>query len=199
MVRYQCPQSPPLPLFHPLGKLAMSLPPLDPTAHGLPLLAIPDDLQDKRRSIHGAGKRSREAEDDGECIRQGMSAVAAVAAREKASPRKRRTGGGNKRRRKDGDDGDASYPAKRTRIQRGQNGEEETGVDSLDIGGDGTLSEMVEKRRSARSRGGTTTAVSTRRSSSSSGETTPGINDAGSDMIVASGQENKANDEEGEL
>ena len=175
----------------------MSLPPLDPTSYGLPLLAVPDELQGRRRSIHG--KRNREAEDDGESIRQGMSAIAAVAAREKASPRKRRTGGGNKRRRKDGDDGDASYPAKRTRIQRGQNGEEETGVDSLDIGGDGTLPELVEKRRSARSRGGTTTAVSTRRSSSSSGETTPGINDGGSDMIMASGPENKANDEEGEL
>lgn len=171
-IRCRCPQSPPLPLFHPLGKLAMSLPPLDPTVYGLPVLAVPDEREERhgRRTKHGGGKIPEEEVDS---VRQDMSAVAAVAARERASPRKRRAGGVNKRKRKDGDDGDASYPAKKTRIPRGQNGgEEETGHDS------GSNVEMVgdEKRRSKRSRGA---AVSSKRreSTDSSGTNTTGIDD----------------------
>jgi hypothetical protein len=176
-IRCRCPQSPPLPLFHPLGKLAMSLPPLDPTLYGLPVLAIPDELEDRhgRRTRNGGGKLAEE-DVDSTIVRQDMSAVAAVAARERASPRKRRTGGVNKRKRKDGDDGDASYPAKRTRLPRGQNGGEEETVPELVSNVETVGDETVEKRRSMRSRGAPI-PTKRRESTDSSGTNTTGIGD----------------------
>lgn len=168
----QCPRSPPLPLFHPLGKLAMSLPPLDPTQYGLPVLAVPDELEG-RHGRRTKNARPKMTEERVESVRPDMSAVAAVAARERGSPRKRRTAGLNKRKRKDGEDGDATYPAKRTRIPRGQNGaEEETGHDSASNVGD----ETIEKRRSKRSRGAPT-STTRRESTDSSGSNTTGVED----------------------
>ncbi|KAF9529295.1 hypothetical protein CPB83DRAFT_853038 [Crepidotus variabilis] len=169
--------SPPLPLFHPLGHLAMSLPPLDPARYGLPLLSVSDELEDRQpsRSSKRPATKSQEIED--EIPATTVSAVAAVAAREakeRASPRKRRNGGtgggGAKRKRKEVDDGDATYPAKRTRLPRGAANqgleEEEAPLDitpaAIDVAAE-SLADLVEKRRSTRSRGG-----AKRRSSSES-------------------------------
>jgi len=117
------------------------------------------------------------AEEEVNSVRQDISAVAAVAARERASPRKRRTGGVNKRKRKDGEDGDASYPAKRTRIPRGQNGgEEETGFESasnVEMAGD----EMVEIQKRRSTRRGAAIPAQRRESTDSSGTNTTGIDE----------------------
>ena len=67
----------------------------------------------------------REAEDEAMMPAAGVSAIGAMGAldgKEKVSPRKRRTGGavgGMKRKRKEVDNGDATYPAKRTQNARG--------------------------------------------------------------------------------
>jgi len=122
--------APPLPLYHPLGRLALSLPPLDPSQFGHSAPISIDDSDSGRRSSARSRRpaaKLRDAEEDELPIRppiSKVSAIAAVAAREikeKASPRKRRGGGGAgaKRKRKDVDDGDATYPAKRTRNPRG--------------------------------------------------------------------------------
>ncbi len=201
MVQCRCPRSAPLPLFHPFGKLARSLPPLDPTLYGLPVLAVPDGLEDRQsgsgRKKNGVGtrKRSRDVEEDVSESGNGLSGVAVVAAqeaKERTSPRKRRTGGGgNKRKRKDGDEADTSYPAKKTRVPRGsQNGGDdhddavEGQSNSNEVGGD--VSDLVEKRRSTRNRGGggastvalangtAAAAVGPNRRESSESETTTG-------------------------
>jgi hypothetical protein len=188
-IRCRCPQSPPLPLFHPLGKLAMSLPPLDPTLYGLPVLAISDELEDR----HGCRTKNAniaEEDMDNTSVRQDMSVVSAAAARERASPRKRRSGGVNKRKRKDGDDGDATYPAKRTRIPRGQNGAEEETVLESPSNVEMVVDEMVEKRRSTRSRGGLI-PTKRRESTDSSGTNTTGVDD--------NSHENRGNNKEQEL
>ncbi|KAF5351976.1 hypothetical protein D9756_007388 [Leucocoprinus leucothites] len=90
-----------------------------------------------------------------------VSSIAAVAANEvkRSSPRKRRVGAGNgKRRRKEVEDGDATYPAKRTRQTRGVGGEE---IEFDEVHGqveaDGTPevdgpAERRPERRSTRSR-----------------------------------------------
>ncbi|KAJ3794026.1 hypothetical protein GGU11DRAFT_349711 [Lentinula aff. detonsa] len=114
---------PPLPLYHPFGKLAMSLPPLDPTAFGLPI-TIDDDSSRSSSHSKRTGVKLRDAAVETDPIPPvaSVSTVAAIAAREskeKASPRKKRAGGGGKRKRNSGDDGDATYPAKRTRQPRG--------------------------------------------------------------------------------
>ena len=158
---------PSLPLFHPHGRLALSLPPLDPTPYGLPILANPDKIEAKpslrtRRSP----TKPREVEDEPSSITPSVSTIAAVAAqvemKERASPRKRRAGGA-KRKRKDPEDADATYPAKRTRHPRGVNGQ---GVDDESVV-DGAQPEEGEpvteaapelsdsaKRRSTRAKGG---------------------------------------------
>ncbi|KAF9484471.1 hypothetical protein BDN70DRAFT_849683 [Pholiota conissans] len=179
--------TPSLPLFHPLGRLAMSLPPLDPTRYGLPALAIPDDIVPKQSS-RGSRPTSqiREAEDESPAIASSVSTIAAVAAREvkeRPSPRKRRAGGA-KRKRKDPDDGDATYPAKRTRMPRGAAGDDEALVDvpqteeELPNPPDAApeLSDTAAKRRSMRSKN----SVKRRDSSASD---TPSISDppAGND------------------
>lgn len=170
--------TPSLPLFHPYGRLALSLPPLDPTRYGLPILANPDKIESKpslrtRRSP----TKPREVEDEPSPIASSVSTIAAVAAqeiKERASPRKRRAGGA-KRKRKDPEDADATYPAKRTRHPRGANGQ---GVDDESVA-DGAQPEEVEpvaeaapelsdsaKRRSTRAKG------SIKRRDSSASETT---------------------------
>ncbi|KAI0644603.1 hypothetical protein C8Q79DRAFT_783790 [Trametes meyenii] len=125
-----------LPLYHPFGTLAQSLPELDPGLFGLPSSLNIEDADDQtegdagRRSASrtqrsGGKPRDREAADD-DAQSQGTPNGATKAAQEvqarNASPRKRR-GGGAKRKRKDADDGDTAFPppAKRTRNPRGAN------------------------------------------------------------------------------
>ncbi|KAJ2913256.1 hypothetical protein MD484_g7176, partial [Candolleomyces efflorescens] len=167
-------KTPLLPLYHPHGRLALSVPPLDPTSLGLPLLPL-----NYSESENGSGSRSssrarldRAAQSPGaEAISPGattVSAVAAVAAREikekeKASPRRRRVGG--KRKRKDNEDGDPTYPAKRTRVPRGHQAGEEPGMDEGEAAnGEEQLQQEVERRTRSRRTGG-------KRSSSSGSET----------------------------
>lgn len=145
----------------------MSLPPLDPTRYGLPMPAISDNLQPKSSSrVRRPTAKVREVEDEPPTISASVSTIAAVAAREvkeRPSPRKRRAGGA-KRKRKDADDGDATYPAKRTRIPRGAAGvgDEESLVDGPQIeevelpsppDAVPDLSDAAAKRRSTRARG----------------------------------------------
>ncbi|KAJ7502762.1 hypothetical protein B0H11DRAFT_601488 [Mycena galericulata] len=130
--RKKYPMAPPLPLYHPLGRLALSLPPLEPASFGHSTPISVDDSDSGRRSSARSRRpaaKLRDAEEDEVPSRpapiSNVSAIAAVAAREikekTTSPRKKRAGGGAgaKRKRKDVDDGDATYPAKRTRNPRG--------------------------------------------------------------------------------
>ncbi|TFK44583.1 hypothetical protein BDQ12DRAFT_708493 [Crucibulum laeve] len=114
---------PSLPLYHPLGRLALSLPPLDPAAFGLPVPIMKDDPEPRSSARpRKQATKLRDVEDEFPTPMPSVSTIAAVAAREikeKASPRKKRVGGGAKRKRKEADDGDATYPAKRTRVPRG--------------------------------------------------------------------------------
>ncbi|KAF6760005.1 hypothetical protein DFP72DRAFT_882950 [Ephemerocybe angulata] len=128
-------KTPLLPLYHPLGQLALSLPPLDPASFGLHLPPLNYNDPETSRSSSRARRRSavpQVAEPAAEPIdiqapaapiASTVSVVAAVAAheiKERASPRKRRTGGGGggKRKRRDNESTDTSYPAKRTRVPR---------------------------------------------------------------------------------
>lgn len=176
LARRKHPMSPPLPLFHPFGRLAMSLPPLDPTLFGLPMRAIQDEAFQPKSSARSRRPTAKLREADDQLMAPTVSTIAAVAAREvkeRPSPRKRRLGT-VKRKRKDTDDGDATYPAKRTRIARGTAGQnvEEDSMEATSLNDSTavpeTLSDLVEgtKRRSARSR------ASTKRRDSSASETT---------------------------
>jgi hypothetical protein len=88
-----------------------------------------------------------------------VSSIAAVAANEikRTSPRKKRVNGGTgRRRRRDGDDGDATYPAKRTR-QAQTGGGIDNDADDAPALGDGASEadgpdERRPERRSTRSR-----------------------------------------------
>lgn len=116
--------TPLLPLYHPFGSLALSLPDLDPTAFGLPApVAVFDDPT--RRSSNRQRRPAAKVRDaDEPATTHPPSFVAVTAAlesdvREKASPRRRRGGGpGGKRKRREPEDGDATYPAKRPRNPR---------------------------------------------------------------------------------
>lgn len=126
--------SPPLPLYHPLAPLALSLPDLDPALFGLPNSLNIDDTdlhsdavrRSSSRARRPAAKlRDRDHADDHPTPLPTPSDMTPTQERDSArNPRKRRAGGGNgasgagsKRKRKDVDDGDATYPnpAKRTR------------------------------------------------------------------------------------
>ncbi|KAI0812452.1 hypothetical protein BC629DRAFT_1473063 [Irpex lacteus] len=142
------PTEPPLPLYHPKGQLALSLPELDPALFGLASNAINIDdhdirgnLQDfdsrrassrarrpaaKLREVVGGG--DEEEANDVANAANGKKAADASGQARSTSPRKRRTagsgaaGGGGKRRRKDADDADGTYPNpvnRRTRNARG--------------------------------------------------------------------------------
>ncbi|KAF9451268.1 hypothetical protein P691DRAFT_808258 [Macrolepiota fuliginosa MF-IS2] len=151
-----------LPLYHPLGELALSLPPLNPTDFGLPL---PNILGATAQGPSGRSRRLpanvRDTDEEGEVLIPTVSSIAAVAANEvkRASPRKRRVGGGNgKRKRRDGDDGDATYPAKRTRQTRA-GGVDDNDFNDVQGQGDGDGPPEVDgpaerrpERRSTRSR-----------------------------------------------
>ncbi|KAJ8077074.1 hypothetical protein PM082_001497 [Marasmius tenuissimus] len=135
--------NPSLPLYHPFGRLALSLPPLDPTKYGLPLLPRPDTelleaQQAQQLALASAnGNKSWRGTPvaNGNGSRRDNSVVTATddgaptpvpEVKEKGSPRKRRNGGGggggggSRRKRKDVDE-DASYAAsnKRPRYPRG--------------------------------------------------------------------------------
>ncbi|KAJ7594699.1 hypothetical protein C8J56DRAFT_777682 [Mycena floridula] len=132
-VRHQYWLEPSLPLYHPLGKLAQSLPELDPERYGLPVPPKYRDRESSKRATRSrkpvAKVREGDLEDeapsrDGDDVEgeseENKSGTADGKEKEKSSPRKRRNGGGiNKRKRVQADDGDAAYPAKRTRMPRG--------------------------------------------------------------------------------
>jgi hypothetical protein len=121
-----------LPLYHPLGHFALSLPPLNPTSIGLPCPAGLDDTI--RRSSSRARRPAAKLRDGEEETPPPIPpTISELEEREKPSPRKRRAGGGNasKRKRKEGDDDDATYPAKRTRMPRGANQNQALEDDSL--------------------------------------------------------------------
>lgn len=111
--------SPPLPLYHPLGRLALSLPDLDPATIGL---TLPTYTQDDSRRSSGRTRRPaaklREVDDEAGSLPVIASALP-TEVKEKASPKKKggaRPGAGMKRKRKDPDE-DATYPAKKTTRQ----------------------------------------------------------------------------------
>ena len=120
------PKPPLLPLYHPLGPLALSLPKLDPGLFGLPSSLSIDDAEDPGDGESGQTTRARRAapradEDDAQSTGTPNGTPQDAPAKERnPSPRKRR-GGGAKRKRKDADDADGVFPPppKRTRNPRG--------------------------------------------------------------------------------
>ncbi|OBZ66526.1 hypothetical protein A0H81_13455 [Grifola frondosa] len=133
----------PLPLYHPLGRLAKTLPELDPAVFGLPNPVVAVDVlgdahnpDPTRRSSSrprrpAAKVRDREAanEEDRVAVQPSTGTANGRGTQDTlrdrhGSPRKRRTAGANgssagaKRKRREADDGDAAPPAKRTRNPR---------------------------------------------------------------------------------
>ena len=176
------PMKPPLPIYHPLGRLALSLPQLDFSAHPQSSFNQTDDAS------RGATSRSRRPAArvrdaaDTDSVDASTPLAVPVDAQippEKPSPRKRRAGGqsSSRRRRRDADDGDATYPAKRTRASRAPpvppsdggspgNG----GADVADV--DGSEEGMkAPERRSTRSRAAAQAKPPVRRNSSASDRT----------------------------
>jgi hypothetical protein len=121
MERPKYSMGPPLPLYHPLGRLALSLPELDPATLGLPPLVADRSRRSSARTRRPAAKL-READDEGASSpAPTIPSAAPLEAKEKPSPKKKggaRPGAGVKRKRKDVDE-DATYPAKKTRNPRG--------------------------------------------------------------------------------
>ncbi|KIK99096.1 hypothetical protein PAXRUDRAFT_823133 [Paxillus rubicundulus Ve08.2h10] len=112
-----------LPLYHPFGALALSLPDLDPTAFGLPApVAVFDDPT--RRSSNRTRRPAAKVRDANEAATPPLPPfievipTPEVEPKDKPSLRKRRPAGGSKRKRKEPEDGDATYPAKRFRNPR---------------------------------------------------------------------------------
>ncbi|KAF8274580.1 hypothetical protein EI94DRAFT_1713777 [Lactarius quietus] len=163
-VRIKYPMKPPLPIYHPLGRLALSLPELDPG------MRPPSSLNPADDAMRGVASRPRRpaarvrdaADADADTGDNGTPLpvpVEAPALPEKPSPRKRRSGGqtNSRRRRREADDGDATYPAKRTRANRAppvpasDSGSLGNGADAADA--DGTEEGVkAPERRSTRSR-----------------------------------------------
>ncbi|KAI0268734.1 hypothetical protein BC834DRAFT_866981 [Gloeopeniophorella convolvens] len=155
---------PPLPIYHPQGKLALSLPELDFGEHAQASTTPGDDGM--RRSSSRARRPAAKLRDvvDGDGGDAGSPLVPPADTPllpEKPSPRKRRGGGQStsRRRRREPDDGDATYPAKRTRATRApavqaSEGGSPAGVGGADAGdGDGAEEGVkAPERRSTRSR-----------------------------------------------
>lgn len=161
--------NPLLPLYHPFGTLALSLPDLDPTVFGLPApVAVFDDptRRASNRPRRPAAK-VRDAEDPAAShpppiIPEAPAPESEV--KEKPCPRRRR---GGKRKRKEPEDGDATYPAKWPRNPRssGLSGaralSREEGSPALsnrtspavDAGRSDLAEEKKPERRTTRSRG----------------------------------------------
>ncbi|KAG6891739.1 hypothetical protein C0992_006159 [Termitomyces sp. T32_za158] len=116
---------PPLPLYHPLGRLALSLPPLDPASVGLPTPVKTNDLIRSHARVRRPAAKLREVRVEVDSTTtlplDSTNPTFDVEVRDKPSPRKRKAGVGSKRRRREADDGDATYPAKRSRVARGSN------------------------------------------------------------------------------
>ncbi|KAI0093292.1 hypothetical protein BDY19DRAFT_923160 [Irpex rosettiformis] len=138
---------PPLPLYHPKGQLALSLPGLDPAIFGLASNAINIDDHDIRlhassqdydpRRLSSRARRpaaklrdvvgDEEDANDVATTANGKKAADTSGQPRSGSPRKRRTAGSGaagsgKRRRKDAEDADGTYPNpvnRRTRNTRG--------------------------------------------------------------------------------
>jgi hypothetical protein len=175
------PMKPPLPIYHPLGQLALSLPQLDFSAHPQSSFSQTDDASRAASRSRRPAARVRDAADT-DSVDAGTPLAVPVDAQippEKPSPRKRRAGGqsSSRRRRRDADDGDATYPAKRTRANRAPpvppsdggspgNG----GADAADV--DGSEEGMkAPERRSTRSRAAAQAKPPVRRNSSASDRT----------------------------
>ncbi|KAG9316439.1 hypothetical protein JVU11DRAFT_2473 [Chiua virens] len=204
--------NPLLPLYHPFGTLALSLPDLDPTAFGLPApVAVFDDPT--RRSSNRQRRPAAKVRDvDDPAPPQPPSfgvtpPILEPEVREKSSPRRRRGGGpGGKRKRRETEDGDATYPAKRSRNPRssgatgarGLSREEgspalsnaHTGASpALDAGRGDVVEEKKRERRTTRSRGvivrrDSTASEETVTSGSASGSAT----NTGAARVVSSGE-----------
>ncbi|KAF9264249.1 hypothetical protein L218DRAFT_1076791 [Marasmius fiardii PR-910] len=213
------PPSTSLPLYHPLGRLALSLPPLDPAKYGLPMLSRPDtellaqQAQQQAASSSSNGNKSWRTTPTGSrrdnsvaaAEDPGQTSATNTEVKEKPSPRKRRNGGGggNRRKRKEADE-DASYSAvnKRPRLPRGANTNASGNADedSTANGGGNGDAEMqgtggeeekkVVERRTTRSRG----AIARRDSTAS--ETTSVSNSVSASVTRAASAVRK---EEGEI
>ncbi|KAG5646293.1 hypothetical protein DXG03_003890 [Asterophora parasitica] len=168
--RKKYPMGPPLPLYHPLGTLALSLPPLDPASVGLPTIIRSDDAirRSSARARRPVAKLRSDVTLTVEAVESPTLPVTSplldIESRDKPSLRKRRGGGGGKRKRKEVDDGDATYPAKRKRTPRGAAnplaGDEESPIEAVMAEVTPTpepMSEVPEdkkpERRSTRARG----------------------------------------------
>ena len=160
-IKTKYPMKPPLPIYHPLGRLALSLPDLDFGAPPQSSLSADDITRNASRARRPAA-RIRDAADPDNVDANAPIAVPAEAPPplEKPSPRRRRNGGqtSSRRRRREPDDGDATYPAKRTRANRAppvlpsEDGSPSNGgADAPDVDGseEGT---RAPERRSTRSR-----------------------------------------------
>lgn len=159
-VRMKYPMKPPLPIYHPLGRLALSLPELDPGMRSS-LNSVDDAMHGTASRPRRPATRVRDAADadNGDTGTPLAVPVETPAQSEKPSPRKRRSGGqtNSRRRRREADDGDATYPAKRTRANRApavpasDSGSLGNGADAPDA--DGTEEGVkAPERRSTRSR-----------------------------------------------
>jgi hypothetical protein len=195
-VRIKYPMKPPLPIYHPLGRLALSLPELDPGMRPQGSLSSADD------AMRGAASRPRRPAarvrdaadaDNGDTGSPLPVPVEAPAPPEKPSPRKRRSGGqtNSRRRRREADDGDATYPAKRTRANRAppvpasDSGSLGNGADPADA--DGTEEGVkAPERRSTRSRAAAQVKPPIRRNSSASDKTQTSVS-----VSIAGGQSRK--------
>jgi hypothetical protein len=196
-VRIKYPMKPPLPIYHPLGRLALSLPELDPGMRPPSSLNSADDaMRGTASRPRRPAARARDAADadNGDSGTPLPVPVEAPTPPEKPSPRKRRSGGqtNSRRRRREADDGDATYPAKRTRANRAppiaasDSGSIGNGVDPADA--DGTEEGVkAPERRSTRSRAAAQVKPPpVRRNSSASDRTQTSVS-----VSVAGGQPRK--------
>jgi hypothetical protein len=192
------PMKPPLPIYHPLGPLALSLPQLDLGVDPQGTLSPIDDAARSAASRYRRpAVRVRDAT-DADSVDAGMPLAVPAdppAAPDKPSPRRRRNGGqsNSRRRRREADDGDATYPAKRTRANRAPpvapsdggspgNG----GADAADVDGSEEGIKAPE-RRSTRSRAAAQAKPTpVRRNSSESDRTQTSIS-----VSIAGGQPRK--------
>ncbi|KAI9459102.1 hypothetical protein F5148DRAFT_1150891 [Russula earlei] len=181
-VKLKYPMKPPLPMYHPLGRLALSLPQLDFGVHSRGSSSQTDDAA-RGTASHNRRPAARLRDvADTESVDAGTPLALpadAPAPPDKPSPRKRRNGGqsSSRRRRREADDGDATYPAKRTRANRAPlmppsdggspgNG----GADAADVDGSEEGVKAPE-RRSTRSRAAAQAKPPVRRNSSASDRT----------------------------
>ncbi|KAJ3518785.1 hypothetical protein NMY22_g13510 [Coprinellus aureogranulatus] len=190
-----------LPLYHPEGQLACSLPPLDPLSFGLEAPIILNEPRADARESSCRAARRKSPPPGPSLSATTVSAVAAVAAREirekeKPSPRKRRTGGGGgKRKRKDNDSADTTYPAKRVRAPRNATATpviEEESMNEMEANGyeeqdeNEVEGEKLVERRTTRSRAGLKrqSSVNTTTSDTPSKGVSPGPPDVREDPAV---------------